>query len=947
MTVLGKNTAGSTTTSSSGNKAVVSPVTASVTGKVLSGGFKVAVDTGTGSAVVCVYADSSGAPGALLAISNTITITNTTSAFLTTTFTGTNQIILTSGTSYWVGATWPDPGTNNIIYDRDATANQRDEQSTNQPNPFGTPTLVSTGPIAAYVDLFPVAGAAAVAVGAFNATVTTSTGGTSAHAGVARISTAALTPTTTPKPGVPVLQNVATGIRLLLEAAWGADLTDLTGATWTWTDITTDIILSEAEGLAITLGTTDEITQSQTSNMTLTLDNSEAAYSLGPQNTVNYPNLVRGVPIRVRISTDGGITWLLKYQGNAVEWTPNWDVTGVFATVTLTASGPLRQLNQGSLPATSYYAQTIPTSSLFPGLLYYWNNEGGNGVEGSDGISQCFPTVPAGIIDPNNAAVLNANLAYLPNVIATTNSSAFPISGPVPSAWDFSSGTLPATTNTGHLQFRMMIAISSLPTGQTQPLLYWKTSSSSTLLWALYLVDNGNLFISNGTNATGSGGFTGTQVSFGANGQVYYLQLQMTTNGSGSNVTVDAMKFDGTSGGFTWNATGSTTGYCTYVNWIGPNINSTDTPIMETHMTIQNAQQSVLTMATFYQGNPGESVSSRMTRIANAANIPITIYTATNPETSTNPADTMGGQFFDSTSSLLRECEATGVGRLYDGLNAGLTYVPRVLRMSQQPSLTLDVTQGAVIMPFQPVYDDQQIYNQATVSRRNGSSVTYTDNASAAQIGVYSNSYSTNQEDDSALLLAAQWYTNLGTPEGYRYPTFSFDLEKQPSLIPSWLNCFPACRMDVTNISTVRGQHPAGTVRNVLEGWTETIGQFRWHVDANCSSYEPWKVVTLAAATGTTLDTVGRYESDGSTIVSSVAFGGTSLSVATPSGPLWTQSSVTADDFPLTIAVNGIPVTVTAISGASSPQTFTVLPLAHGVSAGNAVTIYQNAVLGM
>ena len=66
--------------------------------------------------------------------------------------------------------------------------------------------------------------------------------------------------------------------------------------------------------------------------------------------------------------------------------------------------------------------------------------------------------------------------------------------------------------------------------------------------------------------------------------------------------------------------------------------------------------------------------------------------------------------------------------------------------------------------------------------------------------------------------------------------------------------------------------------------------------------------------------------------------------MSTPSGPLWTTSAVTADDFPLTIAINGYPITVTAISGASSPQTFTVSALAHAVTAGDAVTIYQNAV---
>ena len=45
--------------------------------------------------------------------------------------------------------------------------------------------------------------------------------------------------------GVAILQNVTSGVRVALEVAWGADLTDLTGASWTWTDITTDIDVSQ------------------------------------------------------------------------------------------------------------------------------------------------------------------------------------------------------------------------------------------------------------------------------------------------------------------------------------------------------------------------------------------------------------------------------------------------------------------------------------------------------------------------------------------------------------------------------------------------------------------------------------------------------------------------------------------------------------------------------
>lgn len=945
MTILGKNTAGSATGTSSGNKAVVSPVTASVTGKVLSGGVKIDIDSGSGSVAIVVYADSSGAPGALLAASNSMTITNTSSAFETATFSGANQITVTAGTNYWVGASWPDPGTPTFTYDRDGTANQRDEQSTNQPNPFGTPSLVSVGPIAAYVDVLPIAGVGAVSVGAFQAAITTSTGGTQAHAGVARISTAAIAALTTPKPGTAILQNVATGIRFLLEIAWGADLTNLTGSTWTWTDVTSDVEIGDGRPIQITMGTQDEINQTQASNFTVTLDNSEGAYSLGPQNTINYPNVVRGVPVRLRMSTDGGTTWILHYQGNAIGFTPKWDTTGKYAVVQLVASGPLRQLNQGSLPAVSAYTDwTLANQDAH--LVGYWPLE--------DGI---YSTTARAGITSNSPAAIIGDAGPLTIGASNTSGDLFACTGAMAAGGNFG-GTIPTYTNSGVQQMMWLFAETAelVGTGAGNPVISFMYPATGTVkVWDSYMSSGGQWGFEGWSAVSGSGTGTGTRlfnttpVSFDLINGSWLLSVTLTTSGANVIILMESL----TPGGvvvnqYTQTATGVSSGVISKISVLSPAAEPQNSVGCSTgQMTLRNSSTGLFTYSTALAAYAGESLTTRLTRVANGNNIPITIYTATNSETSTNPADTMGPQFVDTITNLLREAEATGIGRIYDGLNIGLTYVPRVLRESQSSFMSVDVTQGAVVMPFAPIFDDQGIVNQVTVTRRNGSSFTYTDTTSADQIGIYNSSVQINQVDDTALNATAQWLVHTGTPDGYRYPTFSFELEKQPSLIANWLGCFPSCRIDVTNVSTARSQHPTGTLRNVLEGWTETIDQFRWHVDANCTSYEPWRVTRLAAATGGTSDVYGRYESDGSTITTNAAFGATSISVTTPSGPLWTQSSVTPDDFPLTISVNGIPVNVTAISGGTSPQTFTVSPLTHAVAAGDAVTIYQNTVLGM
>lgn len=76
------------------------------------------------------------------------------------------------------------------------------------------------------------------------------------------------------------------------------------------------------------------------------------------------------------------------------------------------------------------------------------------------------------------------------------------------------------------------------------------------------------------------------------------------------------------------------------------------------------------------------------------------------------------------------------------------------------------------------------------------------------------------------------------------------------------------------------------------------------------------------------------------------AAGSTSLSVTTPSGPLWKTGS--GDDFPIDLNVDGIKVTCTSISGSSSPQTFIVTgsTVTKAITDGRPVTIWEEAVLG-
>ncbi len=131
-----------------------------------------------------------------------------------------------------------------------------------------------------------------------------------------------------------------------------------------------------------------------------------------------------------------------------------------------------------------------------------------------------------------------------------------------------------------------------------------------------------------------------------------------------------------------------------------------------------------------------------------------------------------------------------------------------------------------------------------------------------------------------------------------------------------------------------------------MQGYTETISATEWHVTYNCCPYDIYRVAVFAADTGDTGEFVGRFESDGVTVLTATAsIGATTLSVNTPTGPTWTTA---ADDFPFVINVLDIPVTVTAISVASgTTQTFTVTgsTVTKSLASGALVKLWNNPVM--
>jgi hypothetical protein len=311
----------------------------------------------------------------------------------------------------------------------------------------------------------------------------------------------------------------------------------------------------------------------------------------------------------------------------------------------------------------------------------------------------------------------------------------------------------------------------------------------------------------------------------------------------------------------------------------------------------------------------------------------------------------MGPQLAKSTLDLLRECEATDLGIMYEPRDSfGLGYIVRRDLYNQDVTLELDYEAGDLSSQLQPTFDDKDVENDVTVQRSGGSSARYVVDSNSALstqdppdgVGAYSSSVTVSLADDSQCYKQAGWRAHLGTVDEERItsvgiamenPRFANDVDFQDD----GYSVAPGSRIKVTN--------PPGwadVVDQIVQGYSEKFDNYTHDITFNTVSAAPYNT---AVAVVTPSTTTAKADSLTSTLGADIDDDDTSLSVAV-TGVLW---STTADDFD--IIVGGERMTVTAVSGTSSPQTFTVTRSVNGItkshSSGEQVRLYKPAIVGL
>jgi hypothetical protein len=576
-------------------------------------------------------------------------------------------------------------------------------------------------------------------------------------------------------------------------------------------------------------------------------------------------------------------------------WVPRWDLSGNNRVVPVTSYGAQHRLTtgEGSAPVLSPLHRRIAAED---NVLAYWplEDEGdatqaASGLLGGDPMAILgYPTFGASTVEYSNGGAYRYGTRPLPD---------FTDGGGL-------IGSVPRGTSSPIGWSVQMFFQSTTGDDDNVVLLRWTTPGGTYVRWdfvqdpaaadaiALYAytaAGSQTTVFSIATNLRGPADAVFAGVQSGGNIRVY-LRFGLTTWGPYDIAGTNA-----------------------YISTVAINPDQFDLSagqnLLIGHLRVYDHANATPLSITTLRADWGEGALARLARLAAEDGVTLEIGTAA--------TDILMGSQPDGTAlELYRQSQAVDNGVLFERPYK-LSYRTRDDLYNQPPTLTMATSDlGA---PPEPDGTDQRYRNRWTVRRPGGSQAhAIADDVTAGGL-VYDDSADTIVAYDSQLADQATWRLHLTSTDDLRWPQLALNLAARPELIDQWLCCRIGSRITVTDPPDDVGDQDIDVL---LQGHSTTLGYKTWSVSTLCSPASEWTVGVYDTS---------RYQDTASELASSFVSGtGTSMSVAVTSGPLWTTA---AADFPLVVEVGGAQLTVTAISGSSSPQTFTVsTTVVNGVS---------------
>lgn len=318
-------------------------------------------------------------------------------------------------------------------------------------------------------------------------------------------------------------------------------------------------------------------------------------------------------------------------------------------------------------------------------------------------------------------------------------------------------------------------------------------------------------------------------------------------------------------------------------------------------------------------GRPGETAGRRTERLCAEEGLPFS-YVGDLDDTIA-----MGPQQPARLVDSLQECADAEQGTLYESRSVlGLALRTRHATETQAATLTLDYAAGHVAPLLQPTHDDQGTVNDFTAKRQDGGEYRFEKISGSLNIndpdvdpdgaGRNDDEGTFNVATDDQLPSIAQRVVARGTVKEDRFPTVRVNLAVRAIDGDMDMEC-AVLNMDVDDRMVVDHLTDADVfdpLDQIARGYTEALRDAKSHeITFNTAPYRPYRIFTLGTS---------RATGNASTLNAGLDDNDLSWQVATTSGhALWTTD---AADFPMDIMIGGERVTLSSITGSSSPQTF-------------------------
>lgn len=592
-----------------------------------------------------------------------------------------------------------------------------------------------------------------------------------------------------------------------------------------------------------------------------------------------------------------------------------------WSTVLVDVGGVGSRLEKNQAPAYSPLRRSVQLAALTP--LAYWPLED---PEGSVTGASAFPGQPPMTV---TGPAVFAFGTGVPDDIFQSRYGTKPMVSVAAGARLTAPVPLSVVTTEWALSFVGQFYTPDIPGVTELRIIAWDTPGGTFNRWALVGTGTGyQLRGYNDTLGTVTNAFTDT---FG----VYAAQLSYTIEAQqvGSNISVQVF-YNGNS----FQAATSVAGTMAPITRVIVNPDRTNTTaaltprglrfimghvrvVDETFFKDLPTYTDPITGTVRYAGNAWylESAHERIKRLCAEERVPVTVLG--------NPAVTgytqLNSQRDGSFSTLVEQAAESESGMLVYEDGFGYAVLPRTARYNQTPALTVDLAtyrrlddtdQADILVPQL----ESRASNYWTVNRAGGSSGTFAaDPAYRKRRGTIVEEVTIDALTDTVLADHAAWRTHLNVDyTGAFYPTIQVDLAANPGLIDAWLQCAPGSRVQRLNQPTIAG---VGTIDQVIDGFSETIGPKLWRAEIAGSPAEVWNVGVYdtglydaatttvggagltASATSVTFSSTNKGDTWSTTPGYKVLVNGermvvTAMGAQTGSGP-WTQAAtVTRSD---------------------------------------------------